>query len=108
MQKERAQALRKKALEVGLAYSNPDREFNHNKESFTLDKIVPLSETTVAAIYDKSTGKRAMAFFYWINGGGGYWQYFFPSDSHIFGMRKLPDILHKIEQTNFEYNFEAK
>ena len=45
-------------------YSDP-----RAKGTFTLKQIIPLSETTAIAKYQKNTGKYALAFFYWINMG---------------------------------------
>ena len=46
MTKDRVNKLNKKAQEIAKAFSNPDREFNHTKETFTVAKIKPVSELT--------------------------------------------------------------
>ena len=80
-------------------------EFNTTKESFTVRKIIPLSDLTATVQFKKSSGKIGLAFFYWIKSSGGYWQYFFPTDSHIIGMNRMKDMLHNVEQHNFDKNF---
>ncbi len=105
--KERAQKLSNHADEVAGRYSRTDREFNHNNETFFVDKIRPLSDTT-AVVYFKKTpsNKIAAAFFYWTNGSGGQWNYFFPTDSHVVGMLNFKDKLLAVETHNFPLNFE--
>ena len=107
MKKEFVQSLQRRAKEASAAFSNPDRALNTNKEIFTIHEIKPLSENTAAVIFQKEpTHKKALAFFYYVNGGGegGYWAYFFPTDSHILGLRKIEDLLLEIEQYNFKLN----
>tara|TARA_R100000664_G_scaffold2996_1_gene7059 strand:- start:34242 stop:34562 length:321 start_codon:yes stop_codon:yes gene_type:complete len=105
VKKELAVKLYDKANEVAFHFSNPDREFNTTKESFTVRKIIPLSDLTATVQFEKSSGKIGLAFFYWIKSSGGYWQYFFPTDSHIIGMNRMKDMLHNVEQHNFDKNF---
>ena len=95
-----------KANEVAFHFSNPDREFNTTKESFKVGKILPLSDVTAAVHFEKTSGKIGIAFFYYLKSNGGYWQYFFPTDSHIIGMYIIKDMLHDVEQLNFDKNFK--
>ena len=76
MNRDIALKLVEKAEEVAKHYSNPDREFNFNKETFTVAKIKPLSELTALIFFDKTGGKKAIAFAYWMKNNGGYWAYF--------------------------------
>ena len=106
MRKEIALLLKQKADEVAKIYSNPNRALNNQKETFIVAKIVPLSENTAGVIFDKASGKQALCFFYWINGGTGWWSYFFVTDSHVLGMQRIGKLLARVESENFAYNFE--
>jgi hypothetical protein len=49
-----------------------------------------MSESVAVCIFDKiPSGKKAMAVMYYVNGGEGYWSYFFPTDSHILGLKDI-------------------
>lgn len=90
-----------KANEVADIFSNPNREFNYSKETFRVEKIHPLSENTACVIFIKSSGKKALAFFYWLESRGGYWEFFFIKDSHLLGFGKVGELLQKVEEHNF-------
>lgn len=104
MKKDLVHKLHAKAQEIAKAFSNPDREFNYSKETFTVAEIRPLSEATAVILFKKNTGKIGLAFAYWTNGRGGKWNYFFPTDSHVLGMKKVAAILDQVEQHNFPLN----
>lgn len=104
MKKHIAIKLQARAEEVAEIFSKPDREKNHNNETFELAIIRPLSDFAAAVIYEKDTGKRAIAFFYYIDAGDGYWGYFFPKDSHILGMSLFSRFKQEIEEFNFDKN----
>jgi len=105
MNKDIALKLSAKAKEIAENFSKPDREFNINKETFQVEKIIPLSEKTAVVKFLKSSGKKALAFLYWINMNDGSWQYFIPTESHVFGMLKLSKYLQEIEEYNYPKNF---
>jgi len=105
MNKDVALKLSAKAREIAENFSKPDREFNLNKETFQVEKIIPLSERTAVVKFFKSSGKKAIAFLYYINMKNGSWQYFIPTESHVFGMMKLPQYLQEIEEYNYPKNF---
>ena len=107
MKKVIAHSLREKADEVAFNFSRKDRPGNVSGETFRVDSIHPLSESTAYVHFKKNTGKIAVAFFYYINMNGGMWQYFFPTYDHCIGAEKLRDILHDAEQKNFKYNFQS-
>ena len=107
MQQGRAIKLQRSADTAAENFSRPDRARNFTKEKFSVYSLQPLSETTAAVIFLKSSGKKALAFFYWINANNGHWRYFFVSDSHLLGLRKLEGILENIEMENFPLNFQA-
>ena len=105
MQKELAKLLELKAAEVAKNYSNPDREYNYNKEIFEVKEIKPLSENTAAVYFLKQpSGKLAMAFFFYVVNGNGWWGYFFPTDSHVLGMGIVGRCLWEVEQHNYKLN----
>lgn len=106
MQRTIAQGLKATALQAGKNFSIPDREHNHNKETFQLEKLIPLSESTACGIYLKSSKKKAVLFFYYINTGGGKWLYFVPTYDHIIGMERVKAYLSAVEEYNFKYNFD--
>lgn len=106
MQKKIALKLREKIAEVEKHFSNPDRKKNQNKEIFKFKKVVPLSELTAGVFFEKNSGKQAVAFFYFLaTEDGGYWQYFFPKESHVFGLKKLAQLMHEVNLHNFDFNF---
>lgn len=99
MNDKMADKLAIKAEEVARNYSDPDRAMNFNKETFEVDRIIPLSEHTAAVIYTKNTGKKAVAFFHLMK--NIYWDYFFPTDGHIIGMEAFGKVKLKIEMGNY-------
>ena len=104
MRKKIARALDEAAQNTAKLFSNPDRPQNHNKETFTVDKITPLSEYTACVVFRKDTGKFGAAFYYWVNANGGEWRYFFPTDSHLLGMGLMCQAKQLIEFANYGFN----
>jgi hypothetical protein len=107
MKKIIAVELCRKAKNVAIQFSSTQRSKNFNEETFEVDYIRPLSEYTAAVYFKKNTDKRAIAFFYYVASGDGYWQYFFPSDSHILGMSMFGSLKADIEVENWNKNFDA-
>lgn len=106
MNKQIAIELKQQAETVAERFSRTDRDMNFNSEVFTIDKIIPSSDHTATVVFRKSSGKQGVAFFYYIpNGLSKGWKYFFPTDSHITGMRAFE--YHKLmaEDFNFDKNF---
>ena len=104
MKKDRVQKLNLKAKEIAEMFSNPNRQFNFNKETFTVEFIQPLSEMVAAIYFKKTSGKIALAIAFWKNNKGGHWDYFFPTDSHVLGFRKMEKLLESVEEYNIEKN----
>ena len=104
MTKDRVHKLNQKAQEIAKAFSNPNREFNHTNETFEVAKIKPLSEITAGILFKKSSGKMALAIAFWKNNRGGHWDYFFPTDSHVLGFRKIERLLERVEAKNYGKN----
>jgi len=104
MNKQLVMALKVKSREIATNFSNPNREFNHNHETFKVEEIIPLSEKTALTIFNKSSGKKAIAFLYYVNYNGGQWSYFIPTESHVYGMSKVQTYLQQIEEHNIKQN----
>jgi hypothetical protein len=47
-----------------------------------------------------------MAFLYWVESKGGYWTYFFPTESHVIGMNRIKGLLDGVDQHNFLKNID--
>lgn len=105
MKKDRAIELRALAFQVADNFSRKDREFNFSGETFDVEKIIPTSENTAVILFRKNTGKKGLAFCYYINMAGGMWKYFFPTYDHCVGMNLVEGYLHEVEEDNFKYNF---
>ena len=109
MNKQIAKELKDIAIVVATRYSNTNREMNFNNESFEIDEIIPTGEHTATICFKKTSGKIGVAFFYYIpNGSSKGWRYFFPTDSHITGMRTFEFHKLMIESKNYKYNFIEK
>jgi hypothetical protein len=93
---------------VADRFSRTDREMNHNNETFHVDKIYPTGDHTATVMFKKSSGKLGAAFFYYIpNGMSKGWKYFFPTDSHIIGMRAFEWYKLMAENENYQHNFKS-
>lgn len=99
--------LKTAAWDVAERFSS-DREFNPHSEKFSVDQIIPLSDDTACVIYIKSSGKKTVALFYHLRSQDGHWRYFFPTDSHLEGLRNFLDLRIKVqlEDHNFRFNFQ--
>ena len=104
MEKKVAKSLLAKANEVAINYSNPQREHNVNGESFKVYEIEPLSAQSALVIYEKTTGKRAVAFFYHLF-KQKRWEYFFLGAQHMLNLDMIPKVYRQVEKHNFKYNF---
>ena len=107
MKRDIAIKLRKKIRELEVEFSNPDREFNTNGETFKCIDITPLSDSVAIATLQKNTGKQSVAIFFYIK---NYWIYFFPTDAHELGMFNFLNNKYRIHLENFNYdkNFDIK
>jgi hypothetical protein len=105
MTKDQAVLLQKK-IDTTIRFSNnPDRSKNFGKETFKQESVSVLSSDVAVVTYLKSTGKRAIAVFVWVSSSTPYWQYLFPTDSHILGLQLLGQYKQKVEDLNYQYNF---
>jgi hypothetical protein len=111
MKLENAQLLSEESKRIARIYSNPARRLNLNKETFSIKKIIPLSESVAVTIFEKNPSKKnSLCVFFFVQGNDnqGFWLNFFPTDSHVLGMLKAGELLQKIEAYNFQFNFEEE
>lgn len=107
MNQQTARLLRNKAVEVALNFSRPDRGGNPAAEVFQVDRTVVLSEVTAAVIFHKSSGKKAVAFFYYINSRAApRWEYFFITYTHLTCLDRVKELLFDVEQHNYAVSVE--
>lgn len=108
MQKQIAKELQLMVDSVCERFSRKDREMNINSETFSVDEIIPVSDQAAIVKFRKfPTNKIGLAFFYYINNGMSKgWKYFFPTDSHLAGMRALELIKFEVERENYKHNFD--
>lgn len=106
MEKQVAIELKEFVDVVASRFSKQDRITNYTNETFEVEKIMISSEHTASVVFKKSKGKTCVAFFYYINKGVSKgWKYFFPTDSHITGMRNFEFQKLLVEDHNFYKNF---
>lgn len=91
-------------------FSRDDRGGNFLNEQFSVETIHVLGETTAAVVFFKRpTGKRAVAWFYFVNSRAKpRWEYFFITYAHLAGLDRVSSILADVEQSNFELNFSQE
>jgi len=107
MKRDLVRLLRTRAEEIAQAFSDPARQktTGYPRLTYEVEEYKPLSEHTAAVFFRKSDGKRALAFFYWVQSRTNpRWEFFFPTDSHLLGMMRLSEMLAKVEQNNFPVN----
>jgi len=107
MKKQIISKLYNKINDLTKNFSKTDREKNFNNETFKCYDITPLSDTVALVTLVKNTGKQANALFFYIK---DYWIYFFPSDSHEYGMFNYLNNAYRIHLENFnlDKNFVIK
>ena len=107
MNKQIAIELDRAVREAALAFSNPNREMNPTHEVFEVEKVLPASDLAAVVIFKKNTGKKGLAFFYYVaRGKAKGWKYFFPTDEHVLGFRAFEIYKLFIEDENYKYNFK--
>ena len=106
MNKQIAIELDSFVSEIASRFSRTDREGNVNNETFTVQEVIPTSNHSAVCVFEKNTGKRAVAFLYYIpRGMSSGWKYFFPTDSHINGFRAFELYKFETERHNYKKNF---
>lgn len=107
MNKNIALELKQFANVIAERFSKPDRQGNKNKETFSIESIIPTSDHTAVINFKKNTGKLGIAFCYYIpNGISKGWKYFFPTDSHINGFQAFIFYKLEVERHNYNKNFK--
>ena len=107
MEKEIAKQLKQQALYTAEMFSNSNRENNVANETFEINEIIPTSDQTAIVIYKKSpSNKLALCFFYYRKGRQSGWYNFFPTDSHIAGLKEIERYKYSVEKHNYKYNFD--
>jgi hypothetical protein len=102
MQKQMALKLNAKAQEVARMFSQ-ERGGNVLNETYEVEKVEVLSECTACVTFFKRpTGKKAVAWFYYINSRAKpRWEYFFVTYSHLVGLNRVSRTLYDVEQHNY-------
>ena len=95
--------MQKAAKEVETKFSDPNRQYNNNNETFKLNKLISLGDAMAVGIFDKSSNKKAMVLFIYVK---NWWTYFFPTSAHLIGLEKIKEIYFQIEDYNFDKNFD--
>jgi hypothetical protein len=72
-------------------------------------RIVVLGEVTAAVVFDKSTGKQAVAFYYYVNSRAHpRWEYFFITYAHLASLQHVAELLFEIEQHNYQISLRSE
>ena len=109
MRKDVAITLKQKAEEIAVRFSNADRANNYNNETFKVAEIMPISAQGAYVIYEKSTGKRAIAHFIHVDHPKNpFWQYYMIGSQHLLNLNVLTEKYLEVEQHNFPFNFVGK
>ena len=107
MRKELAQLLKEEAENLAEKFSEGSRRRQPARpETYRVRAIEPTSEHTADVIMQKNTGKLAYVFFYYVSGFES-WVGFFPTDSHLLGMKRAWLAKDKVEKHNFSFNFDS-
>ena len=105
MDKQVAISLKREAEITAKKFSNVNRDNNFNGETFWIDKIIPLSAQSAMVVYEKTTGKKALAHFIHIR-KQKRWIYYFMGAAHFLNLDLLTEKYAEIEEFNFHLNFD--
>ena len=105
MDKQVAISLQKEAEFTAKKFSNSDRDNNFNGERFWIDEIIPLSAQSAIVVYEKTTGKKALAHFIHIRKQKRR-MYYFMGAAHFLNLHLLTEKYADIEKHNFKLNFD--
>lgn len=110
MQKHIAIKLKEEIKKTADKFSDKNREYNRNGETFMVHKEFILSARSAAVVYKKHpTNKFALFCFLWVgpldNVDKGWWTCFAVGASHMLGLHKLDQLLQEVEQHNYQQNF---
>ena len=85
---------------VEAQFSNPNRDYNHNHETFKF-QTKEIVEDVALLNFIKSSGKKALVVALNVK---GRWMFFFPKYSHLDGFALLKPRLNAVEDFNKEIN----
>tara|TARA_Y100000310_G_scaffold96075_2_gene93857 strand:+ start:1161 stop:1496 length:336 start_codon:yes stop_codon:yes gene_type:complete len=108
MDKIVARRLQDEAEVAAQRFSSPKRTLNYTAEEFTVDEIIPLSAQAACVIFKKSSGKKAVAHFIYVQSPKPYWTYYFLGAEHLINLDKIPDIYWDVERFNYPLNFPVE
>jgi len=105
MDKQVAISLKREAEITAEKFSNVNRDNNFNGETFWINEIIPLSAQSAMVVYEKTTGKKALAHFIHIR-KQKRWIYYFMGAAHFLNLDLLTKKYAEIEEYNFHLNFD--
>ena len=105
MDKQVAISLKREAEITAEKFSNINRDNNFNGETFWINEIIPLSAQSAMVVYEKTTGKKALAHFIHIR-KQKRWIYYFMGAAHFLNLDLLTEKYAEIEEFNFHLNFD--
>ena len=105
MDKQVAISLKREAEITAEKFSNVNRDNNFNGETFWINEIIPLSAQSAMVVYEKTTGKKALAHFIHIR-KQKRWIYYFMGAAHFLNLDLLTEKYAEIEEFNFHLNFD--
>jgi len=105
MDKQVAISLKREAEITAEKFSNINRDNNFNGETFWINEIIPLSAQSAMVVYEKTTGKKALAHFIHIR-KQKRWIYYFMGAAHFLNLDLLTKKYAEIEEFNFHLNFD--
>ena len=105
MEKQVAISLKREAQITAKKFSNVNRDNNFNGETFWINEIIPLSAQSAMVVYEKTTGKKALAHFIHIR-KQKRWIYYFMGAAHFLNLDLLTEKYAEIEEFNFHLNFD--
>jgi len=105
MDKQVAISLKREAEITAKKFSNKNRDNNFNGETFWINEIIPLSAQSAMVVYEKTTGKKALAHFIHIR-KQKRWIYYFMGAAHFLNLDLLTEKYAEIEEFNFHLNFD--
>ena len=105
MDKQVAISLKREAEITAEKFSNVNSDNNFNGETFWINEIIPLSAQSAMVVYEKTTGKKALAHFIHIR-KQKRWIYYFMGAAHFLNLDLLTEKYAEIEEFNFHLNFD--
>ncbi len=101
MQKRKIKKLHETAQHIAKVFGDPERKKNYTDGEYSVEKVTPLSSDSAVVVLRQSNDVLSVVFCYWLNTRGGEWRYFFPTEAHVAGMQRLPEIMQQVDEQNF-------